>query len=153
MMSHSLRAFARDIAARREFNESDMQFLRQARAETACDPREMVDLFLLVDSFDAPKPAGWPDFLIETIVDMVVWGERPTGVVTAEAADWLLARIAPDNIHPTGAQRALLVSLVREAQVCDPRIGALAFGLDRPHPRPAAVATTLGWLDSSGIGV
>lgn len=153
MMSQALRAFVRDIAARREFSAADMQFLRQARAESAADPRELVDLFLLIESFPGEKPAGWPQFLIETIVDMVVWGERPTGIVPPDVADWLLARVAPEGHPPKGALRALLVALVREAQMCDPRIAALAFGVERPAPRPAAVATTLGWLDSSGIGV
>lgn len=153
MMSHSLRTFVRDLAERRAFSAADMQFLRQARADSAADPRELVDLFLLIESFPGVKPAGWPDFLIETIVDMLVWGERPTGIVPSDVADWLLDRVAPDGHPPKGALRTLLVALVREAQICDPRIATLAFGVDRPAPRPAAVAMTLGWLDSSGIGV
>ncbi|MGL4494168.1 MAG: hypothetical protein ACRCXM_09225 [Beijerinckiaceae bacterium] len=153
MISHSLRAFVEDVARRQAFTDEDMRFLDQARASCACEPRELVELFLVIDSLTTEKPAGWPDFLIDTIVDMLVWGERPTGVVTTETADWLLARVAPTGFVQRGAQRALIVAIVREAQICDPRLAAIAFGVGQARPAPVPMTRTLGWLDSSGIGV
>ena len=90
-------------------------------------------------------------FFSDALVDILVWDERPTGTITAGHADWILSRIAMDGGRAVGHHRLLLVALVREAQTCDPRLAAAAFGYGEASSPRSPVARTLGWLDSSGI--
>ena len=101
-----------------------------------------------------PRRTGseaWTSFFSDALVDILVWDERPTGTITAAHADWILSRIAMDGGRAVGHHRLLLVALVREAQTCDPRLAAAAFGYGEASSPRSPVARTLGWLDSSGI--
>lgn len=158
MNTEFLRAFARRIATERRITPADVAQLREHEAtyDGEFDGLSVADALLAIDAAAADSCEAWRSFFIDAMADILVWGERPTGVVSAAIADWLLARIKLDGGRAASAShRALLVALVREAHDCDPRLAATAFGYEaaaQNAPR-APVARTLGWLDASGLTI
>lgn len=148
-----LRAFAHRVSAEDRISAKDVADLRrhEADAETAGEGLDVADALLAIDALPIEKHAEWHSLLIEAMVDLLVWGERPTGMISAATADWLLTRIRLDGAN--SSHRALLVAIVREAQDCDPRLAAVAFGYRDVAPVRAPAARTLGWLDASGLQV
>ncbi len=150
-----LNDFARKVSQTGRITTADVAALRNHGSDEAADADGLgvADAMFAIDGAAQDKSAEWAPFFVDTLVDIVVWGERPTGVVNAAMADWLLSRMTMDGARATGVHQALLVALVREAQSCDPRIAAAAFGYDAPKADRAPVALTLGWLDASGVSV
>jgi hypothetical protein len=75
--------------------------------------REEVRILLDLDRTIPRKDLGFSEFLVTSIVSFVVWGERPTGRVETEAAEWLLSCICGDRITQTGV--AIAAEIVAEA--------------------------------------
>ena len=67
-----------------------------------------------VDRAVLDKSAGWNEVFVELVVDFLVWGNRPTGTVESEQAEWLVAQV--DRLT-TAAGLFTLASLLEEAQV------------------------------------
>ena len=150
-----LNAFAQRISEAGRITAADVSMLRQHEREEAedVDGLRVADALLAIDAAARDKVVEWVHFFVDALVDILVWGERPTGVVTSDMAEWLLSRMTMDGARATGTHQTLLVAMVREAHSCDPRIAAAAFGYDAPKADRAPVAMTLGWLDSSGLTV
>jgi hypothetical protein len=133
-------------AAGERIADADIEALRRSGVdcEDAAAGFALAAAILELDRVSAASSPRWTGFFVESLVDLLVWDERPTGVVDAACADWLLARIAPDGGRPADHHRLLLAALVREAQHCDPRIAAAAFGYDRrPAMAPVALVAAL----------
>lgn len=151
-----LQAFALGVSETGTITAADLSALRdhQASCERPGEDLEAAGALLAIDRLARDKHPDWSPLLIETLVDILVWDQRPTGVISAAAADWLLSRVTLDSAGlASGAHRALLIALVREAHECDPRLAAAAFGHRVDGPQRAPVARTLGWLDASGLQV
>ena len=150
-----LSAFAHKISASGRISAADVAELRRHEdgEEHELDGLQIAEALLAIDAAAGDKSTEWSHYFVDAMVDILVWGERPTGVVTPAIADWLLSRMALNGGRATGTHQSLLVAVVREAQSCDPRIAAAAFGYDTPTADRAPVALTLGWLDSSGLTV
>ena len=58
------------------------------------------------------KCPAWSAFFTEMLVDHLVWGERPTGELRQDGAEWLLAEV---DQQPTTAGLSLLVEVLEEA--------------------------------------
>jgi hypothetical protein len=68
-------------------------------------------------------PAGKALFL-RAMVDYLVWQERPTGIVTVGAAEWVLAAIGD---QPTPAMIDLVFTTIREAEAVPEALLAAAM--------------------------
>ena len=148
-----LRAFAHRITAAGRIGNADVAELRahEAGFDGFCDGLEIAGALLEIDAAAADQCGEWANFFQDAMADILVWGERPTGVISPAIADWLLARIKIDAGRAQGSHRGLLVALVREAHDCDARLAAAAFGYEPAKATRAPVARTLGWLDASGL--
>ncbi|WP_342361968.1 hypothetical protein [Terrarubrum flagellatum] len=148
--------WSRRVASAGRITNADVVTLRRHAEDYdgEADGMAVADALFQIDAGTPEATFEWTSFFVDTLVDILVWGERPTGVVTPAMADWVLARIKLEGERAAGSHRALLVALVREAHVCDPRLAAVAFGYRNAEPQQRApVAMTLGWLDSSGITI
>ena len=58
------------------------------------------------------KCPSWSTLFAEMLVDHLVWGERPTGELRQDAAEWLLAEV---DQQPTAAGLSVLVEVLEEA--------------------------------------
>lgn len=98
--------------AGRNLSPADVRQLRRALFEDVGVSRDEAQaLFDLERVQDAPC-AEWTEFFIECLTDHVVWQCRPTGVVGAEQAEWLV-READRCRTLTGV--ALLANVLAEA--------------------------------------
>jgi hypothetical protein len=136
-------------------NFADYHALRNDILDSEPLSQEDIEALLSIERLPIAKPEAWSIFLVDTVVDHLVWGQRPTGQITQTDADWILSHCAADGRHPTGTMRDILIALVREAQGCDKRLVAAAFGQDGVPMAMARVpmTRTLGWLDASGVGI
>ena len=60
---------------------------------------------------------AWSGFLIATLVEFVVWADRPTGIVDEDTARWLAAALAGDGaVPPTRTARLIAREVAEEAE-------------------------------------
>ncbi|MDB5508774.1 MAG: hypothetical protein JWL93_1243 [Hyphomicrobiales bacterium] len=105
------------IAARHpepELTEGDVRALRQAMLEEGFGDRGQAEALFMLDARAGSKCDAWTELFVEAMTDYVVWQLRPTGVVTPDKADWLLALCDETQ---TPARLALLVNVLAEAHL------------------------------------
>jgi hypothetical protein len=79
--------------------------------------REDAELLIGLDREMARTDRAWERWLVATIVEFVVWAERPTGVVDENTAIWLAAALnGPESTRPTKTARLIAREIVEEAQ-------------------------------------
>ncbi|MDE2363379.1 MAG: hypothetical protein KGM42_11935 [Hyphomicrobiales bacterium] len=61
-------------------------------------------------SMDCPD---WSEFFIDTIVDYLLWQQRPSGVLNEAKAEWLIAQVDRTKTLPAFA---ILVAALQEAE-------------------------------------
>jgi hypothetical protein len=81
-------------------------------AEGSIDRAEAEALFDL-ERAALSRCDAWTSFFIQAVTDHVVWGERPTGRLSDDQADWLIAQV---DIARTPGAFAVLVNVLDEAQ-------------------------------------
>lgn len=100
------------VKAGRNLASAEVRQLRRALFEDEGASRdEAVALFELERAQDAPC-AEWTEFFIECVTDHVVWQCRPTGIVAAEQAEWLVRETDRCRIVTAAA---LLANVLAEA--------------------------------------
>jgi hypothetical protein len=124
---------------RRRITFADVKRLRRDIAADGILTREEAELLLELDASVAKADASWTDWLVASVVDFAVWGERPTGTVEGEAASWLTQALTQNGLR-TKAARLIAREIAREAQSVDAGLSALAedSGMDLA-PAPGAV--------------
>ena len=75
--------------------------------------RETLAVLFALDAAQTEPAESWITFFVETASAQLIWDERPTGVVTAADAAWVLARF---DEAPSLAILAVLARMVEEAQ-------------------------------------
>jgi len=79
--------------------------------------REDAELLIGLDREMARTDRAWERWLVATIVDFVVWAERPTGVVDENTANWLAAALnGPETTPPTNTARLIAREIAEAAQ-------------------------------------
>jgi hypothetical protein len=119
--------------------------------DTAIETREAAELLISIELNVRQRAEQWNGFFLAALADYFLYVERPTAHISGETAEWLLARLSGPNQRLTPLVREFLVTLVGEAEACDPRIAALAFGAGTDAARGQSFTTSVGWLDAGGI--
>jgi hypothetical protein len=84
-----LREFNAQMISNGRITFGDVKRLqRNILADGICT-RDDVELLLALDRVVARSDRAWGDYLVAAVTDFVVWGERPTGYVDADAGRWL----------------------------------------------------------------
>lgn len=118
-----------DIIARRSITDFDVARLRRAfYKDGIITPDEAKKLFEANDVCGV-KDANWTDFFVEALTDYIVNQAIPEGYVTAENADWLIARIAKDGQIDTRTELELLVNVLDRARWSPVRL--VRYALDQ----------------------
>jgi hypothetical protein len=81
--------------------------------------REEIAAIFSIDRTDGVVDRATVESLAKAISHWMVWVQRPTGAITEEACDWL---IAVSGDRPTTFGRAVLFAVVREADTVPERL-------------------------------
>lgn len=100
------------LRRKRRITSADVATLRGTELGLGVRTFAEAEAIMALDRYDAPKCREWGDFLVETMLDYLVWDERPAGRLTETRARWLCDRIAE---RPSPACMALLVAILDEA--------------------------------------
>ena len=153
MAIEALRAAVDAIRAGGQITEDDVRRLRRDLLPDGVTSRLQGDCLLGLEAAGLPHGGAWTMFFVETLADFLLFGERPTGAVSASSAEWLFGRSSGEGRGATRGLRALCVELVRVAADADQRIVALGLGHAAWAGPRAPAAGTLGSFDRSGFGI
>ncbi|MDR7036754.1 MULTISPECIES: hypothetical protein [Methylobacterium] len=130
MINASLQDFCNRIAAAGRMTAADLRILGGELLPDGLTTRDEADLLIALDRALGGSVPAFADFLVASLVDFAVWGERPTGYVNAETARWLAASIG-NGRGPTTTGARIAVEIVREAQASDETLVAFALAANR----------------------
>ncbi len=117
MISTKLHVFIERVTENGCITSADVRHLHREVLEGGIPSRAVADALLALDRTLDTDPS-WADFLVPCVVDFAVWGSRPTGVIDAETANWLLTALSTGE--PTPAALRILQAIAAEAQEVDP---------------------------------
>jgi hypothetical protein len=86
--------------------------------------RDEVEALFTMDRYGFVSGDEWFAFAVQCVSDYIIWEARPTGHVTEQDADWMIGLVGD---RPTAFGRAILFSLVREAETVPARISELVM--------------------------
>jgi hypothetical protein len=132
MLNHALCALAAYIGKRACVTVEDVQRLRREILPDGLASLAEADVLMGIDRAAPDADVTWEDFLVEALVDFVVWTSRPTGYVDADTTDWLIASLAAGG-GPVGAAQRIVFEIIREAEHVEE--GLLIFALRSAHRR------------------
>jgi hypothetical protein len=114
MNTPTLQDFVTKTAARKRITFGDVRRLQRDVLPDGISSREEAEQLIRLDGEVTRSDSAWTDWLVASITDFVVWAERPTGAVEAEAAIWLRDLLAETG--PTKAGRRIAREIRREAE-------------------------------------
>ena len=117
MINPSLQAFADRTLKAGRISFGDVNRLQRDILPDGIGSREEAELLLTLDRAVSRSDRSFADWLVTTMVDFVVWGLRPTGVIDAETAAWLAPYLAGGEA--TRTTRRFARELAREAERVD----------------------------------
>jgi hypothetical protein len=118
MTNNALREFVSKATDRSRVNFGDVRRLQRKILPDGVMAREEAELLIALDRSVAKADPSWTEYLVATIVDFVVWVERPTGFVDDETALWLAEALSAGGAM-TRTARLIAREIAREAQVGD----------------------------------
>jgi hypothetical protein len=89
------------------------------------DDAEMV--FALNDRLEKNADPSWKPFFVEALTDYIVMQAEPSGYISDENADWLIARIGRSGRVDTECQLELLVKVLERAKLSPVKLVAFAL--------------------------
>lgn len=106
--------------------EDVLALRREVFGEITVTPAE-VDALFRIDEGTEKRVPEWRAFFLEAMTDWLVRQQEPSGYITQEQADWLIARIGTDGRVRDGTELELVV---RALELADEAPASLsAFGL------------------------
>jgi hypothetical protein len=127
MISAEMRDFVDVVLEQRSIGEAEVQRLVRDLLVDGAMNHETIDVLLALDRAVLAQHPNWAEFLVATTVDHVVWSSRPTGVVTRDLAQWLVATLTVGE-GPTENGMRIAFEVVREADRCDELLITFAMG-------------------------
>lgn len=126
----ALGAFPFDtIAERGSIHDTDVAQLRRlVHADGVISPDE-AELLVALDRACHLQAPEWREAFAEAMTDFLVRQAEPEGYITAENAEWLISRLAPDGRLAHRRDLDLLTELMDRARFAPQTL--IAFGLDQ----------------------
>ena len=124
MVRVSLRFFASRVLRTKSMDEGDRKTLERVIFSDGVRSRIEAEVLLQLAGAVTPADPAWTDFVVSSIVDFVVWGERPTGYVDRTTANWLVAVLSQGGGNKLA--RRIAQEIMKEAQDVDPRLADFA---------------------------
>ncbi len=129
MINSSLQTFANKVQQAGRISFGDGKRLQRDILPDGINSREEAELLLTLDQMVSRADPAFADWLVAMMVDFVVWGMRPTGIVDANTAAWLAPFLS--GSEATAVTCRLVRELTREAEHVEPAL------LSRPPNRAA----------------
>lgn len=140
MIKISLCEFVDEVMARKSISIDDVHRLNDDVMADGVMTREEADVLIALDRVVPNQCEQWGDTLAALLVDFVVWGARPTGMVRSEDAEWLATSLGAGG-GPTKNALRIAFEIVREAhQVDEVLLSFIMRGLDGGNWRSMAPA-------------
>ena len=113
MINSSLQTFANKVQEAGCIRFGDVKRLQRDILPDSISSREEAELLLSLEQTVGRADRAFGDWLVAMVVDFVVWGLRPTGVIDAETAAWLTPFLVGQRTTKT--MRRLARELAAEA--------------------------------------
>jgi hypothetical protein len=105
----------------------DVRDLQAASEEGGFITRDEAEALFRAERMVPVACDSWGEFFAEALTAHVVWERRPTGKVTAEDVEWLIAMAGLPRHGACERIGMLLISIVQHAVETDERLLALVF--------------------------
>ena len=125
--------FTDKILAKDRISFGDVRRLKRDILPDGIASREEAEALLGLDRAVTKADAAWERWLVTTIVDFVVWAERPTGIVDEDTALWLAAAL---RAHAGKRGRLIAREIAEEAHAFENDALATLAGIGAASPRP-----------------
>jgi len=109
---------------------ADLVQLRRQRNPAEAISRAEAEALLALDRMQANSAASWRDFIADAIADHLA-SEEPAGIITPEAADWLIAALAPAGEIETVTGIETLLRAMEAAREVPSMLAVFAIGQAR----------------------
>ena len=141
MIRWALERFVSAAMERGEISRADVNSLRREILSDGIESRDEADVLIALDRALHDKDESWAAFLVEMVVDFVVWSSRPTGRVDRETAEWLVASLGCGT-GPSETAVAIAFEIVREAEGSDEALVAWVMRWRSREPRELPTGRT-----------
>lgn len=101
------------LVGKRHITREDVAALRGTDVAFGLRSAAEAEMVFAIERQRGDKCRAWGEFLVEALTDYVVWDQRPSGVLTEDAALWLSDKVGET---PTPACLALLVAILDEVE-------------------------------------
>jgi hypothetical protein len=118
MIRHSLETFVNNVMEQAEISTGDVRRLQSVILADGIETRDEADVLIALDRAIHEKAPAWSGFVIQAVVDFVVWASRPTGYIDRETAQWLTTSLSCGT-GPTPVALAIAFEVVRECERAD----------------------------------
>ena len=130
MITTSLQHFCNRIVAAGALGLEDVRELNRDVLPDGLTCREEADMLFGLDRAMPDADEAFGEWLVASVVDFAVWGERPTGHIDAGTAHWLAASLGCGR-GPTVTGARIAVEVVREAETSNAALIAFALKANR----------------------
>jgi hypothetical protein len=141
MSKISLSQFVGKLRQTGRIGFGDVQRLQRNILPDGIGTRQEAELLIELDRHVSRADDAWSSFLVATLVEFVVWAERPTGVVNEDTARWLAAILSAAPATKTARRIAREVVEEAHAWENDALAGLAASFAKRPSTRPGRAAS------------
>jgi hypothetical protein len=118
MIRSSLEIFVNAAIGHRRISVDDVRHLQRDVLADGIESRDECDMLIALDRAVTDKAGSWSAFVIQSVVDYVVWTSRPTGLINRDMALWLTTSLAAGT-GPTPVALAIAFEAVRECERAD----------------------------------
>ena len=115
----------KDILERGVLTAADLQYLRREVFASGSVSQSEAEGLFAIERLGITDLVEWTEFFVEAITDFTVWQMRPTGVVSEEQGEWLLAQV---DLTRTAGALAALCNILAEADRIPAWLPAAARG-------------------------
>ena len=136
MSNQLFEEFIQKTTAKGRISFGDVRRLQRDILADGIASREEADLLIGLDRDIGRVDPAWTDWLVGALVDYVVWGERPTGIVDADKAAWITTALEGGG-KATRSARLIAREIVREAQTSHEALVGFAMGGPALDAEPA----------------
>ena len=141
MIRWALESFINNAMGRGEISRADVHTLRRDILPNGIETRDEADVLIALDRALHDKDEIWASFMVQAIVDFVVWSSRPTGRVDRDTAEWLIASLGCGT-GPSATAVRIAFEIVREAESSDEALVAFVMRWRSRETRELAVERT-----------
>ena len=129
MIKTQLRDYMERVIEAKQIGADDVRELQRNVLEDGLTSRAEAEALLALDR-SLPAHESWREALVALMVDFVVWASRPTGKVTADEGEWLVAALEVGTPMPTAMRIAQAVADEAE-QIDEPLLAFILRGRQR----------------------